>query len=98
MNPKSLPLDLNSGGISAAFAGADEIPLTVRQARAAFLGVLRLKVRRNEKTVCLPSPLILWHPLLSALRAAPICDLKCMSRMASRTGTISSGLREDPRL
>lgn len=32
MNPKSLPLDLNSGGTSAAFAGADEIVLTVRQA------------------------------------------------------------------
>ena len=32
LNPKSLPLDLNSGGTSAAFAAADEIVLTVRHA------------------------------------------------------------------
>jgi excisionase family DNA binding protein len=38
MNSKSLPLDLGTGGAQAAFAVADEIPLTVRQA-AAFLGV-----------------------------------------------------------
>jgi excisionase family DNA binding protein len=37
MNSKSLPLD-PSEGAHAAFALADEIPLTVRQA-AAFLGV-----------------------------------------------------------
>ena len=58
MNPKSFPLDLNSGGTSAAFADADEIPLTVRHG-VAFLGVLRLKVPRNERTVCLPPGLIL---------------------------------------
>jgi excisionase family DNA binding protein len=38
MNSKSLPLDLGSGGAQAAFAVAEEIPLTVRQA-AIFLGV-----------------------------------------------------------
>jgi excisionase family DNA binding protein len=38
MNSKSLPLDLNSGAAQAAFAVADELPLTVRQA-SAFLGV-----------------------------------------------------------
>ena len=38
MNSKSLPLDLGTGGAQAAFAVADEIPLTVQQA-AAFLGV-----------------------------------------------------------
>ena len=32
MNPKSLSLEVNSGGTSAAFAGADEIVLTVRHA------------------------------------------------------------------
>jgi excisionase family DNA binding protein len=38
MNAKNLPLDFGSGGVQAAAALADEIPLTVRQA-AVFLGV-----------------------------------------------------------
>ena len=38
MNSESLPLKSSSGGGQAAFAIADEIPLTVRQA-AVFLGV-----------------------------------------------------------
>ena len=38
MNSESLPLKSSSGGGQSAFAVADEIPLTVRQA-AVFLGV-----------------------------------------------------------
>ncbi len=38
MNFESLPLKSSSGGGRSAFAVADEIPLTVRQA-AVFLGV-----------------------------------------------------------
>ena len=38
MNSESLPLKSSSGGGQSAFAIADEIPLTVRQA-AVFLGV-----------------------------------------------------------
>ena len=38
MNSESLPLKSSSGGGQSAFAVADEIPLTVRQA-ALFLGV-----------------------------------------------------------
>ncbi len=38
MNAKTLPLDSSSAGRHVAFAIADEIPLTVRQA-ALFLGV-----------------------------------------------------------
>ena len=38
MNSESLPLKSSSAGGQSAFAVADEIPLTVRQA-AAFLGV-----------------------------------------------------------
>ena len=39
MNSESLPLKSSSGGGQSAFAVADEIPLTVRQAAAIFLGV-----------------------------------------------------------
>ena len=38
MNSESLPLKSSNGGGQSAFAVADEIPLTVRQA-AVFLGV-----------------------------------------------------------
>ena len=38
MHSESLPLKSSSGGGQSAFAVADEVPLTVRQA-AAFLGV-----------------------------------------------------------
>jgi len=38
MNSESLPLKSSGGGGQSAFAVADEIPLTVRQA-AVFLGV-----------------------------------------------------------
>ena len=57
MNPKSLPLDLNRGGTSAAFAAANEIVLTVRHAAGPSLASCALK---DEETrglyVCRPLP------------------------------------------
>jgi len=53
MNPKSLPLDLNSGGISAAFAGADEIPLTTGPRRSLAFCALRYEETRRLY-VCRP--------------------------------------------